>query len=234
MNGRAEEELHQHPHRPALRPVRRHRDWLGYGVAADRPLRGRGRGPVRALLRAGVRVGADDLGDLSLLLGPQEPVGRAASRYEDPDPVFNQFLKAGYCRVSVPGAARLRGRDRPLHDLSARSGTAARCRRSPTRCTCRSPTRSPSASTGPATRSRRAIRGLVRIPTTLVHCAPTTSCRGAERGRRMGRGVSRSTAMRAASSHGRHLRGTGTSSLTREDAVPPTPAGPRAGSRGTT
>ena len=65
-----------HPDRAAFRPVRC--DPAGRGpTAADRSLRERGRGPVRPLLRAGVRVGADDLAHLSVLLGPQEPVGRA-------------------------------------------------------------------------------------------------------------------------------------------------------------
>ncbi len=78
--GRAEEGLHQHPHRPALRSVQRDRQRAEHGPAADRRI-GSGKGRrVRALLRAGVRVGAPDLDHLPLLLGTQERVGGARSR----------------------------------------------------------------------------------------------------------------------------------------------------------
>ncbi len=110
--------------------------------------------------------------------------------FEDVDPMFNQFLKAGYCRVVVPVRPGFEGASRPLHDLRRDLERRAAADASRTRCTCRSRTRSPSGSTGPATRSRRAIRGWSASRRPSCTCALTTSCRsGAGRKRRLGRGL---------------------------------------------
>ncbi len=105
---RAAQELPQHPHRPALRPVRRGRGLPGERAAADRRPRGGRRGRVRALLRAGLRVGAHVLHHLPLLLGQQGPVGRA-DRLRRPRPRVRRLPAGRVRRVTVPARPGFEG-----------------------------------------------------------------------------------------------------------------------------
>ena len=92
--------------------------------------------------------------------------------YEDVDPVFNQFLKAGYCRVVVPVRPGFEGAIDHFMTYRRDLEWRAAADRSRTRCICRLPTRSPSGSIVPATKIPQGDPWLVRIPTTLVHLRP--------------------------------------------------------------
>ena len=151
------------------------------GAAADRRVRGGRRGRLRPLLRAGLRVGAHDLGDLPVLLGPQGPVGRAASPTTTPTRCSPTSCRPATAGSSVPARPGFEGaidhfltfgeiwNGGPLPPISSplylpiADEIAERLDRPGSR------------------ESRRATRGRCASRPPSCSCAPTTSCRAGSR-----------------------------------------------------
>lgn len=93
--------------------------------------------------------------------------------YEENDPEFNQFLKAGYCRVVVPARPGFEALSITLCILASR-GRERDCRRSRLHSIFRSPTKSPNDWRDQEKRFRKGIRGSSVSRQHSCISAPTT------------------------------------------------------------